>query len=351
MTRCLELAKLGINHAAPNPMVGAVLVYQNRIIGEGYHQKYGEPHAEVNCINSVQPEDEHLIAQSTIYVSLEPCAHYGKTPPCADLIIRKQIPKVVVGCRDPFESVNGKGIEKLKAAGIEVEMYAYSQQCIALNKRFFTFHIKKRPFVLLKWAQSADHFIGSNSDKRILISNELSNREVHKLRSEYSAILIGTNTALKDNPSLTNRLWTGKNPIRLVIDKQLSIPNDHQIFNAEAPTVVFNLKKAATIGNVEFVKIEAHTSTIQQILEYCYQKNITSILVEGGQKLLQSFIDESLWDEALVIENSHLYIQNGTHAPLLKGEISQLNQIVLENDTLTYFKSSLNPYLLSDDGK
>ncbi len=224
MQRCLGLAKLGAGHVAPNPMVGAVLVYNDRIIGEGYHQQYGKAHAEVNCINSVKEDDIQLIEKSTLYVSLEPCAHYGKTPPCADLIIAKKIPTVVIACRDTYEEVNGRGIDKLKAANVNVIVGVLEKDAIELNKRFFTFYTKHRPYIILKWAQSNDGKIANADHSRVFISNEESNRLVHKWRSEEAAILVGTNTALYDDPELTTRLWTGNNPIRLVIDMEVKLP-------------------------------------------------------------------------------------------------------------------------------
>jgi diaminohydroxyphosphoribosylaminopyrimidine deaminase / 5-amino-6-(5-phosphoribosylamino)uracil reductase len=287
MQRCLELAKKGAGYVAPNPMVGAVLVHEDKIIGEGWHQQYGEAHAEVNCIASVKEEDRSLIAQSTMYVSLEPCAHFGKTPPCVDLIVQHKVPKVIIGCRDPFEEVNGKGIEKLRAAGVEVIAGVLENECKELNKRFFTYHTKQRPYIILKWAQTADGKIASlnpsegrtsDSDKteidyssqiihqnkttsviaeagspplegreaaveRLLISNEYSNRLVHKWRSEEAAILVGTNTALLDDPELTTRLWPGPSPVRLVLDRDLKLPSSLKIFNQEVKTIIFNCIK------------------------------------------------------------------------------------------------------------
>src|SRR5215207_8983700 len=221
MHRCLELARLGSGSVAPNPMVGAVLVYKDMIIGEGYHQQYGEAHAEVNCLNSVRPEHQHLIEQSTLYVSLEPCAHYGKTPPCADLIIQKKIPEVVVGCCDPFIQVNGKGIEKLQSAAVNVTIGVLEEECKQLNKRFFGFHTVQRPYVILKWAQTADGKVAGNDYGRKRISNQQTNRIVHKWRSEETTVVVGTNTALYDDPALTTRLWAGKNPVRIVVDMHM----------------------------------------------------------------------------------------------------------------------------------
>jgi len=321
MQRCLELAQLGESHVAPNPIVGAVLVHDNRIIGEGYHQQYGQPHAEVNCINSVRKEDEHLIEKSTIYVSLEPCAHFGKTPPCADLIVRKKIPKVIVGCRDPFEAVDGKGIEKLLAANIEVEMSVLDKSCIFLNRRFFTFHKKKRPYIILKWAQTADGAIAyQNQAKqdRLYISNDIANRIVHKWRRDEAAILVGTRTAILDNPSLTNRLWNGKSPIRLVLDKNETIPSDYNIFDKEAATIIFTEKENRTTDNIQYVQLFPNENYIAQILDYCYQDNIQSILVEGGRQLLQSFVDKDLWDETRIITNEKLFVSDGLKAPSFK---------------------------------
>ncbi|MDQ6764196.1 MAG: bifunctional diaminohydroxyphosphoribosylaminopyrimidine deaminase/5-amino-6-(5-phosphoribosylamino)uracil reductase RibD, partial [Bacteroidota bacterium] len=220
MNRCIQLAKIAEGNVAPNPMVGAILVHENKIIGEGFHKKYGEPHAEANCINNVRDEHKNLIEQSTLYVSLEPCSHYGKTPPCADLIVQKKIPKVIIGCQDIFKEVAGKGIQKLNDAGIETTVGVLEKECSELNKRFFIFHQKQRPYIILKWAQSANGKIGKKGE-RIFISNDYTNRLVHKWRSEEAAIMIGTNTAQEDNPSLTTRLWQGKNPVRIIIDKKL----------------------------------------------------------------------------------------------------------------------------------
>ena len=335
MQRCIQLAQLGQSLVAPNPMVGSVLVYNNRIIGEGYHQQYGQAHAEVNCINSVADEDKAHISSATLYVSLEPCAHFGKTPPCADLILKYQIPKVIVGCRDPFEAVNGKGIDRLVAAGVEVKVGVLEEECKALNKRFFTFHTKKRPYIVLKWTDTANHFIGGNTHERLLISGEKTNKLVHKWRSEEAAILVGTNTALLDNPSLTNRLWTGKQPVRLVIDKQLSLPMSLNIFDQKGLTIVFNLVKEEKRENLVYYKLKDNKPILQQIMDACYKLNIQSILVEGGSKTLQSFIDHQLCDEARVITNTQLTIEKGVPSPILfNAKNSITNQI--GNELITY---------------
>ena len=318
MQRCIQLALLGQDKVAPNPMVGSVLVYYNRIIGEGYHQQYGKAHAEVNCMNSVKDADKPFINQSTLYVSLEPCAHFGKTPPCTDLIIRNKIPKIIIGCRDPFEAVNGKGIEKLLAAGIQVTIGILEDSCKELNKRFFTFHTKNRPYILLKWAETANHFIGNNTPERLFISSDTTNKLVHKWRSEEAAILVGTNTALLDNPSLSNRLWTGKQPIRLVIDKKLKLPKTSILFDKKVLTIVFNFLLQEEIEkNLLYYKLDKNKDVLPQIMEACYQLNIQSILVEGGRKTLQSFINTNLWDEARVITNRQLLADEGVSSPIL----------------------------------
>ncbi len=339
MHRCLELAQLGAGYVALNPMVGAVLVHEGRIIGEGWHKEYGKAHAEVNCINAVQEEDRQFISQSILYVSLEPCAHHGKTPPCTDLIIRHKIPKVVIGCRDPFKEVDGKGIEKLKAAGIEVETAVLEEECRELNKRFFTFHKKQRSFIILKWAQTADGFIAGDDSKRILISNEFSNRLVHKWRSEEAAIMVGTNTALRDDPALTTRLWPGPSPVRLVIDMNLRLPGSLKVFDGSERTIVFNTIKEDEKPNLSFIKLDKEKQFVPQLMDVLYRLQLQSVLVEGGAALLQTFIESGVWDEARVIVNGELSIGNGLPAPVLKNE-----QLVMEEknstDTISYFRNS-----------
>ena len=334
MSRCIQLAELGAGNVAPNPMVGAILVYDDKIIGEGYHKKYGEAHAEVNCINSVEEKNQHLIEKSTIYVSLEPCAHYGKTPPCADLIIKNNIPKVVIGTKDIYKEVAGAGIEKLKNAGIEVLTGVLENECIDLNKRFFTFHQKQRPFIILKWAQSSNRKIGSERE-RILISNDYSNRLVHRWRSEEAAILVGTNTALKDDPLLTTRLWKGKNPIRIVIDKNLKLPHELKIFSKTTNTIIFNSLKNTIEENVEYIKLE-NKNLLEEILRTLYKLNIQSVLVEGGAKTLQSFIDAGLWDEARVITNEEMIIESGIDAPEIKS-FKLIKQERYFSDLINYY--------------
>lgn len=336
MSRCVQLAMLGAGNVAPNPMVGAVLVYDNKIIGEGYHEKYGAAHAEVNCINNVSEENKFLIEKSILYVSLEPCAHYGKTPPCTDLIIKNNIKKVIIGCKDVYKEVGGKGIQKLQNADVAVVSGVLEKECNDLNKRFFTFHQQFRPYIILKWAQSANGKIGS-VDKRIFISNEYSNRLVHKWRSEETAILVGTNTALQDDPLLTVRLWEGKNPVRIVVDKGLKLPPSLKIFNTESKTIIYNLIKNSTEENLVYIKLERENFT-HQLLNSLFEMNIQSVIIEGGTKTLQSFIDEGLWDEARVITNEELIIENGIPAPEMKNFILTKQERYL-NDMIRYYKN------------
>jgi len=324
MRRCLELAQLGFGTAAPNPMVGSVIVHNGKIIGEGYHKKCGEAHAEVNAINSVT--DHSLLTDSTIYVNLEPCAHHGKTPPCADLIVEKQIPRVVIGCQDSFAKVAGKGIEKLKKAGREVIVGVLEKESLELNKRFFTFHKQKRPYIILKWAQTIDGFIDieRKPDSPIepyWITNDLAKKLVHKWRTEESAFMVGTNTARNDNPRLTVRDWNGRNPVRIVLDRNLSLEKSLHIFNNEAKTIVFNSLKNEIIDNVEFVKIDFDENMLEPLLQILYQHEIQSLVVEGGQQLLASFINQNLWDEARVFIGNKQFF-SGTKAPAFTGYLS-----------------------------
>ena len=341
MQRCLQLAYMGEGNAAPNPMVGAVLLYNDVIIGEGYHQQYGQAHAEVNCINSVTNENKLLIEKSTLYVSLEPCTHFGKTPPCADLIIAMKIPTVVIGCRDSYKEVDGKGIAKLKAAGVEVITGVLENEAQNINKIFFTFHQSARPYIILKWAQSNDNKIANADFSRVMISNEFTNRLVHKWRSEEAAIMVGTNTALYDDPSLSTRLWPGNNPVRILIDKNLQLPSAHQLLSDNQNTIIFNHKKEETVGKTLYYKINPAKPAISQILQRLYESNIQSVLVEGGAKLLQSFIDEGCWDEARVITNGQLVISKGIAAPVLKNH-SYTGTEIYFTDKINYYHHSVS---------
>lgn len=337
MSRCLELARQAAGHTAPNPLVGAVLVHQGRIIGEGFHRQYGGPHAEVNCIDSVEEADRPLIAQSTMYVSLEPCAHFGKTPPCADLIVRHRIPEVVIGCRDPFVEVDGKGIDKLHAAGIKTIVGVLEKEATELNKRFFTFHREHRPYIILKWAQTANGRIGNEGNARLRISGPLANRLVHKWRSEEAAILVGTNTALFDDPQLTTRLWNGPNPIRLVVDMDLRLPPSLKLFDRQVKTIVFNAIQQAEQDNLLYYQVTKEVSLVHQIAHALYQLKILSVFIEGGTRLLQSFIDEGYWDEARIITNEALLIDGGIAAPVL-GAATLVQEERLETDTIKILK-------------
>lgn len=303
MRRCIQLARCGEAGAPPNPMVGAVIVCDGRIIGEGFHRRCGGPHAEVNAINSVQ--DKRLLSRSTIYVSLEPCAHYGKTPPCADLIIESGIPRIVIGCTDPFAKVNGLGIKKLQDAGCEVQVGVLEKACRELNRRFFTFHQEHRPWITLKWAQSQDGIIGKN--ERVIFSNALTQTLVHRLRARHQAILVGTRTTLTDDPTLTTRFWSGPNPLRLTIDRHNILPSTLHLKDGSTPTQIY------------------HEESIEEILQDLYARGIQSLLVEGGAKLLQSFIDKGLWDEAR-IETAPFCLGEGVVAPSLKNEQLQSEQ-------------------------
>lgn len=314
MRRCIELAKNGLCNVPPNPMVGAVIVCDGRIIGEGYHIRCGEAHAEVYAIRSVK--DDSLLKHSTIYVSLEPCSHYGKTPPCADLIIEKQIPRIVIGCQDPFSEVAGRGIQKLRDAGREVTVGVLEEECKSLIRRFITFNTLHRPFITLKWAESADHFIDieRTDGKPVTLSSPLTSMLVHKKRAETDAIMIGRRTALLDNPSLTVRHWHGPNPIRIVLDRTLSLPNDLQIFNGNVPTLIFTEEQQPEKKNITYVTINFNHNPLEQIMKVLYQQKIQSLLVEGGSQLLQSFIDDDLWDEAY-IEKCPDRLHYGVKAP------------------------------------
>lgn len=340
MQRCIELAHKGAGSVAPNPMVGAVLVHNDVIIGEGWHQRYGEAHAEVNCLGqAVQNGQTGKLQESTLYVSLEPCAHFGKTPPCSDLIIKHNIPKVVIGCRDPFKEVDGKGIEKLKTAGVEVIVDVLKEECMELNKRFFTFHQQQRPYVILKWAQTNNGIIGSATDERLLISNELTNRMVHQWRSEDAAVLVGSKTAFLDDPQLTNRYWPAeKQPVRLVVDRQLKLPSSLKLFNGEATTIVLNNVKQIQDGSVQYEQLSGSGSVVKQMLQALYQQKLNSVIVEGGAELLQHFINEGIWDEARIITNETLTVADGVKAPQLQNEM-QTNQQQIGSDKICWYKN------------
>ena len=323
MQRCLDLALKGLGKVAPNPMVGSVVVYNGQIVGEGYHQQYGKAHAEVNAINSVA--DKSLLTQSTLYVNLEPCSHYGKTPPCADLIIANKIPHVVIGSADPNPLVAGKGVERLRKAGVEVTEGILPDACEFLNRRFFTFHRKLRPYIILKWAQSADGFIAPIQPKQVWLTGEASKQVVHKWRTEEQAVLVGTTTALVDDPQLTARLWQGNQPLRVVLDKELKLPPHLHLFNKAAPTLILNAGRDEVKGNVEFAKID-FAAMEQQVLQQLYKRGMASVIIEGGAQVLNSFISKGLWDEARIF-TSPVKLGSGKQVLPLIGQILEESRI------------------------
>ncbi|HEX7366177.1 MAG TPA: bifunctional diaminohydroxyphosphoribosylaminopyrimidine deaminase/5-amino-6-(5-phosphoribosylamino)uracil reductase RibD [Pelobium sp.] len=337
--RAIELAKLGLGKVSPNPMVGSVIVHDGIIIGEGYHQKYGEAHAEVNAVNQVLANfsnAEELLKQSTIYVTLEPCAHFGKTPPCADLIIKHHIKNVVVGCTDPFGSVNGKGVERLKQAGCNVTVGVLKKECLELNKRFFTKVEKQRPYIILKWAQTQDGFFSLTDGTQRWISNDFAKQLVHQWRSEEDCILIGKRTALADNPQLNVRLVNGRNPLRAVVDKNLELSADLCVFDNSIKTFVFNQKKTAIDKNTYYVAIENFDHFLPQYILYqLYLQDVQSLIIEGGAKTLQTFIDANLWDEARIFTAPEFWGE-GIKAPLIKGETAET--IAIDNNQLHIIK-------------
>ncbi|MEN5432263.1 bifunctional diaminohydroxyphosphoribosylaminopyrimidine deaminase/5-amino-6-(5-phosphoribosylamino)uracil reductase RibD [Sphingobacterium faecium] len=330
MRRCLELAALGAGTTSPNPMVGAVIVCDDQIIGEGFTSPYGGAHAEVNAIQQVLDhygdDAATKLRQSIFYVSLEPCAHYGKTPPCANLIARYKPKKVYIACLDPFAKVNGKGVEILKNAGIAIEIGLLEQEALWLNRRFLTRVQKNRPYVILKWAESADGYLGKEGEQ-VWISNVASKQLVHKWRAEEDAILVGAKTALVDNPSLTVREWNGKNPKRILIDKLLSVPAEAAIFNDEAETIIFNAVKTEWSGHNKYIELENYDWYLpQNILYQLYLMDVQSIIIEGGAKTLFLFIEANLWDEARVFKSKRT-LDGGIKAPQVKGELKEIMKI------------------------
>lgn len=340
MARCLELARCGAGYVSPNPMVGAVVVHGDRIIGEGFHRKFGEAHAEVNAISSVK--EKELLKESTIYVSLEPCSHYGKTPPCAELIIKSGIPRVVVGCLDPFPAVSGRGIKMLRDAGVEVVIGVMEREAYSLNRAFMTLQGKGRPYVMLKWAQSEDGFIDINREddtvSPVRFSTPYTTRKVHKLRSEVSAIMVGRRTAMLDNPSLNVRDWFGKSPVRVLLDRNLSVPSTCRLFDGSVKTLVFTERIADNSENLEYVTIDFSLPVIPQILRELANRKLDSLLVEGGAKLINSFIESALWDVAR-IERSPFCLGGGVAAPRLPAASATISDgsityLYRENDAV-----------------
>lgn len=316
--RCLELAQLAKGHTAPNPMVGAVLVHNGRIIGEGWHREYGGPHAEVNCLESVNDADKALIPESTMYVSLEPCAHHGKTPPCATRLVQERVKEVVICNIDPFALVEGRGLKILEAHGIGTTHGIGNEEGLWVNRRFFCFHTNRRPYIILKWAQTGQGYFAPLDRSRYQITGKESRQLVHKWRTEEAAIMIGHKTALSDDPQLTARYWSGKQPLRIVLDKNLVLPHHLQVFNADAQTWVINEKKSAVEGHITYVQLPFDEILLTRITEKLHEANILSLIVEGGAALLQSFIESRLWDEARVFTSDNL-LPEGIAAPTLKN--------------------------------
>ena len=331
MQVCIDLALKGFPLAMPNPLVGCVIVHKHKIIGQGYHKQYGSHHAEVNAIGNVENKD--LLKESTLYVSLEPCAHHGKTPPCADLIIKHKIPKVVIGSLDTFSEVNGKGIERLRSTGIEVITSVLEDECREINRRFFTFHEKKRPYIILKWAQTSDGFIAPLDQKEPLwISSSESKTLVHQWRSQEQSVLVGRKTAFLDNPQLTTREFEGKNPIRIVLDKNLNLPKSLAIFNDEAPTLIVNDSLSSECHiQVDFENL------LPSLLDKLYESNIQSVIVEGGSQTLNTFINSNSWDEARIF-TSKKTLEEGIQSPVIERVISK--SVIIGGDKLNYIFNS-----------
>ncbi|WP_062060529.1 bifunctional diaminohydroxyphosphoribosylaminopyrimidine deaminase/5-amino-6-(5-phosphoribosylamino)uracil reductase RibD [Aquimarina longa] len=338
--RCIQLAKNGLGTTYTNPLVGSVIVYNNTIIGEGWHYQSGGAHAEVNAIAAVK--DTSLLKHATIYVSLEPCSHHGKTPPCSDLIIRKGIKKVVIGTVDTFAKVSGTGIQKLMNAGCDVIVGVLEKECIELNKRFFTFHNKKRPYIILKWAETYDGYIAPDvSEKRepIWITNTYSRQLVHRWRAEEQAILVGNQTVIKDNPKLTIRDWSGTNPIRIIIDKSGKILQNSAILDQTVKTIVITSKKHKPVNNdfLIYKDIDSWSNSTEEICNLLYKYNIQSVIIEGGTHTIQSFINNNLWDEARIFKGTSMF-KSGIKAPIYKG--AMISKKTILNDTLTIIKNN-----------
>lgn len=332
MRRALQLALQGGGHTSPNPMVGAVVVHNGRIIGEGFHRCCGKAHAEVNAIAAVR--DQSLLPESTIYVTLEPCSHYGKTPPCAKLLIEKRVKRVVVGTLDPFEKVSGRGVTMLREAGIEVEVGVLESECRELNKRFFTAHTTGMPWVQLKWAQSTDAFI-ANEDGSVHFSTPLTLSLVHRERSMSDAIVVGAGTVKIDNPSLTTRYWSGNSPLRVVLDRNLSIPSDCNVLNDGGKTLIYNEKKEEIKGAVEWAKLD--TTEPETWLRDLYRRGVTSVMVEGGANVLQQLIDSGIWNE-IRIETAPVTLGGGIKAPQV--DMSGATRQVIDRNTIFIMHNS-----------
>lgn len=334
MQRCLQLALKGLGQVAPNPMVGSVIVADGEIIGEGYHQQFGQAHAEVNAVKSVSENNLHKLEKASLYVNLEPCSHFGKTPPCADMIIRNNIARVVIGSNDPNPKVSGQGIAKLRDAGIEVVTGVLKRQCDFFNRRFLTFWLKRRPYIILKWAQSADGFMASAEPKQVWLTGEESKKLTHQWRSEEQAILVGKRTVQIDDPALTVRLITGKNPVRITIDRNLELNTSFKFFEPNSKLIVFNAHKNE--GN--YVLLDFEADVLEQIMDYLFSIEVQSVIVEGGAFTLHQFIAAGLWDEARVF-TAPIPLNSGKKAPVLNIAISERKKI--GQDTLEIYYANL----------
>lgn len=336
MARCIQIAQNGLGSTFPNPFVGSIIVHNQKIIAEGYTSAYGGPHAEVNAIRQIK--DDSILKECTLYVTLEPCSHYGKTPPCCDLVIAKEFKRVVIGTLDPFAEVNGQGYLRLLENGIDVTLGVLEEECKELNRRFITFHQEKRPYIILKWAQTQDGYMG-HDDVQKWITNRYSRQLVHEWRTEEQAILVGKKTALVDNPQLNTRFWEGKNPLRISIDKFLAIPRYFHLYDQSIPTVIFNAIEDREDKNLKLVKIDFDSNIIPPILDYLYQNNFQTLIVEGGSDTIQKFIDMNLWDEARVL-SSNAFWNEGILAPIVRGK--RVSQQKIINDHVTVIRNQKN---------
>lgn len=351
MDQCLQLAIKGAGNTYPNPLVGAVLVYNNKIIGEGWHQHYGGPHAEVNCLANVADENKHLIPESTMYVNLEPCAHYGITPPCAQLLVEQQVKQVVIAVQDPFPQVSGSGIEILRNADINVTIGTGAAAAMWVNRRFLTAHTLHRPYIILKWAQSADGYFATSTGAKTQISSIEAQRMVHQWRTEEAAIMVGYLTALNDNPQLTTRLHPGRQPLRIALDRNATLPHTHHLFNAEAATWIITERESSVLGNVHYINMPFNAALMHNIMQRLQEARILSVIIEGGAQLLNTFIQEGLWDEARVFSSSTLLLHEGIDAPQLIGATPAFEKKVGTDTLYVSTNSSTNyPYPASYAG-
>ena len=342
MLRCLELAQRAKGQTSPNPMVGAVLVHEGRILAEGWHHHYGADHAEINCLRHVAPADRHLIKEATMYVNLEPCAHFGITPPCSTRLVEEQVKEVVICNADPFEKVSGRGIDILQAGNIRVVQGVLQETGYWVNRRYFCYHLQHRPYVILKWAQTPQGFIAPTDKSRFRITADAAMQLSHKWRTEEAAIMVGTTTAINDNPQLTARLWSGRQPLRIVIDRTLRMPQAHHLYDDAAATWVVNEKKEGLAGNVHYIKSDFGPLFLQDLLQHLYQSRIVSVIIEGGARLLESFADQGLWDEARIL-TGQIDLPSGIRAPALTNANLAFTT-ALDGDAMQLFVNNANPY-------